>query len=164
MIKFRLTDENAEDNGTQESFDIELKFKNGEKFDDWCEEDPDFQDFMDDMESGKNGLNPWNGVHDGSGGVDNDGIEYVEFTSYEIEDFYTAIKKWEEFFKQKNKLSKGYNGPVIPYVPKKFNDEESEESETEESETNLDYYLSHLDDTDRNAVQKFIKKFKNFNS
>lgn len=114
MIRFRLTDENAEDNHTQESFDIELKFKDGMEFDDWCSEDEDFDEFMDMMETTNN--EPWSGVHDGSGGDDSDGVEYVEYSSYEILDFYAAIKKWETFFKRKKKLSKGFQDNNVQVI------------------------------------------------
>lgn len=31
-------------------------------------------------------------------------IEYVGYTSYEIHDFPAALEKWKEFFLKKNKL------------------------------------------------------------
>ena len=97
MIRFKLEDEN----NNYKQYSIEIDFVDGEEFDDWSYDNKDFEDFMEQMETGHD---KWNGVHDGSGGVDNDGVEYVSFSSYEIQDFNTAIKLWEDFFKKQNKL------------------------------------------------------------
>jgi hypothetical protein len=98
MIRFKLEDEN----NNYKSYSIEIDFEDGEDFDDWTYDNKDFEDFMEQMETGHNN---WNGVHDGSGGIDDDGVEYVSFSSYEIQDFNTAIKLWEDFFRKVNKLN-----------------------------------------------------------
>lgn len=97
MIRFKLEDEN----NNYKPYVIEIDFEDGEDFEDWSYDNQDFENFMNDMETGHN---KWNGVHDGSGGIDDDGMEYVSFSSYEIQDFHTAIKLWGDFFKAKNKL------------------------------------------------------------
>lgn len=97
MIRFKLEDEN----NNYKAYSIEIDFEDGEDFDDWTYKSKDFEDFMLEMETGHY---KWNGVHDGTGGVDDDNIEYVSFSSYEIQDFNTAIKLWEDFFKKQNKL------------------------------------------------------------
>ena len=48
----------------------------------------------------------WSGVHDGSGGE-----KWFGYSSYEIEDFNTAIKMWFDFFKENNKL--GENSEIF---------------------------------------------------
>ena len=103
MIRFRLEDENNKDeNGNFKSYTIDLDFKNGEDIGDWCcDEDSGFEIFMDKMECGSD---PWCGVHDGGGSEDPDGVYVEEYMSYEIEDFDTAIKLWEDYFRSKGKL------------------------------------------------------------
>jgi hypothetical protein len=64
-------------------------------------EDEDYENFMESMECGNN---PWNGVHDYNSSEDDEKIEYVGYTSYEIKDFPAALQKWKEFFQKKNKL------------------------------------------------------------
>ena len=98
MVRFKLEDEN----NNYKSYSIEIDFEDGEDFDDWTYDNKDFEDFMEQMETG---YDNWNGVHDGSGGIDDDGVEYVSFSSYEIKDFKTAIKLWEDFFRKVNKLN-----------------------------------------------------------
>ena len=97
MIRFKLEDEN----NNYRSYSIEIDFEDGEDFDDWTYDNKDFVDFMEQMETGHDN---WNGVHDGSGGIDDDGVEYVSFSSYEIQDFNTAIKLWKDFFRKVNKV------------------------------------------------------------
>jgi len=107
MIKFKLIDENNIDkNGWCLEYPIILNFENLDDFFNFQYNDKDFEDFMNFMESGKNKQNeiPWWGIHDGGAGTDDDGIEYISFSSYEIEDFNTSIEKWKLFFKGKNKL------------------------------------------------------------
>ena len=99
MIRFKLEDENSE-NEDYVKCNIELNFKDGMEFDEWCD-NSEFEKFMDQMECGSE---PWCGVHDGSGGEDDDGIEYVSYSSYEIQDFDTATEKWREFFKSQGVL------------------------------------------------------------
>lgn len=96
MIRFKL-----EDTENEKEYSIELDFKDFEDFDDWADDNPIYDEFMYEMETGHN---EWNGVHDGSGGTDDDGIEYISFNSYEIKDFETAIKMWEDFFRKNNLL------------------------------------------------------------
>jgi hypothetical protein len=55
---------------------------------------------MEEMETGKY---DWCGVHDGGNGYD-DGVEFWQYSSYEIKDFNQSMKKWKDFFKLKNKL------------------------------------------------------------
>lgn len=38
----------------------------------------------------------WCGVHDNRGGVNNDYVEWIGYSSYEIKDFLTALEKWKE--------------------------------------------------------------------
>jgi hypothetical protein len=97
MINFKLEDEN----NNYKSYNIEIDFEDVEDFDDWAYDNKDFEDFIEQMETGHD---KWNGVHDGSGGINDDGVEYVSFSSYEIQDFNTAIKLWEDFFRKVNKL------------------------------------------------------------
>ena len=97
MIKFKLIDENDFD----KEYIIELNFVNSEDFDNWTSETSQFDDFMLEMEATEA---EWSGVHDASGGVDEDNIEYISFYSYEIRDFTSAIDKWKVFFQNNNKL------------------------------------------------------------
>lgn len=62
-----------------------------------------FEDFMEKMETTNA---KWSGVHDGSGGE-----KWFGYSSYEIEDFNTAIKMWFDFFKENNKL--GENSEIF---------------------------------------------------
>lgn len=55
-----------------------------------------FQSFMEKMETEPH---PWCGVHDAAGGLDEWG-----YSSYEIQDFKTAIKMWEHYFKNEGLL------------------------------------------------------------
>ena len=70
MIRFKLEDEN----NNYKQYSIEIDFVDGEEFDDWSYDNKDFEDFMEQMETGHD---KWNGVHEGCGGVDNGGEEYV---------------------------------------------------------------------------------------
>ena len=87
MIRFKLEDEN-----NNKEYSIDIKFDNIEEFDNWANSSVSFEEFLDQMEE-------IHGVHDATGGVDDDGVEYVGYSSYEIEDFDTAIEMWENFFR-----------------------------------------------------------------
>jgi hypothetical protein len=97
MIRFKLLDE--KDN--YKEYVIELDFVDSDDLLDFMDTDDDYIGFMEQMECGHDS---WCGVHDGTGGTDKDGIEWFGFSSYEIEDFNTAIKKWIDFFKKKKRL------------------------------------------------------------
>jgi len=94
---FVLQDVNNDDNNS-------YCFKTNIEDDGDCDflESDEFETFMDKMESSsdKNGLKKWSGVHDGSGGS-----QWFGYSSYEIEDFDTAIKMWFDFFKKHKKLT-----------------------------------------------------------
>jgi antibiotic biosynthesis monooxygenase (ABM) superfamily enzyme len=92
MIRFKLQDEN----NNYKEYSIDIKFDSIEEFDNWVDSSVSFEEFMDQMETTI-------GVHDTTGGVDDDGIEYVGYHSYEIEDFDAAIEMWENFFRIHNK-------------------------------------------------------------
>ena len=96
MIRFKLHDEHS---SKQYEYYFEIDFIDGEDFIEWSDED--FDMFMEQMECGQY---KWCGVHDGTGGIDDDGVEWFGYSSYEIKDFSTALEKWKEFFKIKNKL------------------------------------------------------------
>lgn len=96
MIKFVLTKEE-----TEESFYLDLNFKNSEEFFEFCENDSSYDKFVDKMETGDD---TWNGILDFYGFTDKSGIEYVGYSSYEIEDFDTAFNKWKDYFNKKGKL------------------------------------------------------------
>lgn len=91
MIRFLL-----EDSTTKKQYSINLNFKSEEDFYDFIDEDDDFELFMDKMECDEH---EWCGVHDFIGTE-----EYVGYVSYEIRNYELAIKKWAEFFKEKNLL------------------------------------------------------------
>ena len=94
MLKFRLIDEN-----TYKSYGFNLNMTERE-FDDFIEyEIPnEYDEFIEKMEtSGES----WSGVHDFDGEPNE-----VGYSSYEIEDFDTAIKMWFDFFKQYDKIDK----------------------------------------------------------
>ena len=97
MIRFKLQDENHDD----KEYVIDLNFKNEDEYLDFMDEDIDFDTFMEKMECGRH---KWCGVHDGTGGADDDGVEWFGYHSYEIRDFNAAIEKWKEFFRSKGKL------------------------------------------------------------
>ena len=46
----------------------------------------------------------WSGVRDAGGGDTDDGENIWGYHSYEITDFPTAIKMWNDFFKDQGKL------------------------------------------------------------
>jgi hypothetical protein len=101
MIIFKLIDENKPNpqgynDYTNNDWTLKLDFKDFDEFDEFTYDDQDYEVFMDEMECGSH---PWCGVHDYFG---DEGC--IGFSSYEIKDFKTAIKKWEEFFKSKGKL------------------------------------------------------------
>lgn len=97
MIKFKLIDENNAD----KSYTINIDFIDDVSFDDWCDSNDAFDNFMLEMETGHD---KWNGVHDGSSDIDDDGIICIIYSSYEIEDFTTAIEMWKNFFKKHGKF------------------------------------------------------------
>ena len=92
MIRFKLQDEN----NNYKEYSIDINFNSIEDFDKWTYTNNSFKEFMDQMETGHD---KWNGIHDTTAGVDDDGIEYVGYHSYEIQDFDTAIEMWENFFR-----------------------------------------------------------------
>lgn len=96
-MKFKLLDET--DNYKEYSFEVDLSY---DEFDDWADGDPDFDDFMEKMECSDAS---YAGVHDATGGVDEDGSEWIGYNSYEIEDFPLALSMWKEFFKTKNLIN-----------------------------------------------------------
>lgn len=97
MIRFKLNDENSD---KDYKYSFEIDFENLDEFDEW-EYPSGFELFMEKMECGRDA---WCGVHDFGGGRDKDGTEWIGYSSYEIKDFPTALEKWKEFFKSKNKL------------------------------------------------------------
>lgn len=100
MYRFKLFNEYEEEEySSKNKYSIDLDFNTDLEFVNWL--DKDFDDFMCNMETGQG---TECGVHDGTGGTDEDGIEWTGYSSYEIKDFDLAIKKWKEFFKEKGKL------------------------------------------------------------
>jgi hypothetical protein len=99
MIRFKLEDENNE----YKEYSINIDFESVEDFDNFTYEDSDFELFMEKMECGEE---DYCGVHDITGGIDEDGIEWVGYQSYEIKNFNKAIQKWEKFFKIKGLLTR----------------------------------------------------------
>jgi len=96
MIKFRLIDENDEDN---DSYSFMINFESADDFNDWYCDDAEFEAFMDKMECDNA---DYAGVHDVSGGLD----EWA-YCSYEIQNFPLAISMWKEFFRSRNLLIEG---------------------------------------------------------
>ena len=92
-MKFFLTDENSEKNKTPDCYWFYVDFSNQDDLSDFTYDDSNFELFMDKMETSHE---KWAGVHDVSGGENEWG-----YSSYEIEDFETAIKMWFNFFKNK---------------------------------------------------------------
>lgn len=92
MIRFVLEDSTND----YKQYSINLDFDTDEDFYEYIDESDDFELFMDKMECGDD---DWCGVHDFIGTE-----TYVGYVSYEIKDFDTAIKKWADFFKEKNLL------------------------------------------------------------
>lgn len=102
MLRFKLIDENDEFTEEENTpYVLDLNFKDDEDFQDWADANPSFDTFMEKMETSNA---PWSGVHDGTGGTDDDGVDYIGFSSYEIEDFPKAISMWEDFFRKHGKL------------------------------------------------------------
>jgi len=97
LLNFNLFDEN-----NNKKYTISLNFEDTEAFFNWIEsKNSDFEIFMHKMETGNNLCC---GIHDYTGGFEN-GVEYVGYSSYEIEDFKCAINKWKIFFQSKGKLN-----------------------------------------------------------
>ena len=88
-VLFVLIDENKND----KSYCFET---NIDDLDDVFLESDELYNFRDIMETADK---KWSGVHDGTGGEN-----WIGYSSYEIRDFDTAIKKWYDFFKLNNKL------------------------------------------------------------
>jgi len=103
MIRFKLFDETSGIDYDEQKYIINLNFADSDEFNEFAAQESDFDNFMEKMESGDK---PWCGVHDFDGSTDDDGIEYVGFSSYEIQDFDTALQKWYNFFDKHKKIQK----------------------------------------------------------
>ena len=97
MIKFRLIDENDEDN---DNYSFQINFESVDDFLEWTYDDSDFEAFMDKMECDNA---DYAGVHDGGSGGETYNTEWT-YSSYEIQNFPLAISMWKEFFKSQNLL------------------------------------------------------------
>ena len=97
MIRFKLQDENDE----YKEYSLNLDFSSSDDYYDWEFDEDHFQAFMEKMECDDEN---YAGVHDGTGGVDEDGVEWIGYHSYEIKDFPLAISMWKDFFKSQKLL------------------------------------------------------------
>lgn len=97
MIRFKFFKEDILDN----TYVLSLNFKDREDFFKWCNENNNFELFL---ESIKEGLYSWCDINYITSGIDNEGIEYVGFKSYDIKDFQLAFQNSEQFFNLKNIL------------------------------------------------------------
>jgi len=104
VIRFKLIDEN-----TEKEYTFELDFKNADEYCNWFKTvEDEFDNFTSKMEEEY-------GIHDIHGGIDNDGIYYDGFMSYEIESnkFPEVLEKWKVFLttliKQDGKEKKTQN-------------------------------------------------------
>lgn len=80
-----------------------MNFKDEKEYNKFAlyDEVEDYEKFMEEMECGNHS---YCGVHDCNGDVDDDGVVWEGYSSYEIEDYDKAIEKWREFFSSKNVL------------------------------------------------------------
>jgi hypothetical protein len=92
MIKFKMVDEDG-----KKEFSIKLSFQSVEEFDDYSDDDQDYEDFLSDME---NGSADYCGTLIPIDGVDEDGTEWIGYTSLEVENFEKATEKFKRFFEK----------------------------------------------------------------
>jgi len=90
MIKFKMVDVDGE-----KEFSVNLNFQNVEEFDDYSDDDQEFEDLLDKME---NGSADYCGALVDADGVDEDGTEWVGYTSVDVENFESALEKFKEYF------------------------------------------------------------------